>query len=132
MTKTSVWKNPELPGNNSDRELPKICACGEDVNCLEFTNKTGTSAATPAVPGIAAHIQGVREELQKIPEACRAILYASCGRRAEFQTSTWSDDLILKRDLHGGAGKIDAEAAVIIVRRFFHPDKTPTPSGGWG
>jgi hypothetical protein len=125
MSRFSLYRNPL----GLDRELPDICADGEDIYVLGRRAGNGTSFSTPAVAGIAALVQGCWTGLENLPEACRAILYTSAARRAEPWNGTWQETIQLtnddgtpnprRKDIAGGAGIVDAEAACRIARNIW-------------
>ena len=105
----SSWKNPITP--NSDRELPEIAAPGSRY-ALAGTDFGGTSAATPAVAGIAALLMEAEPDLKSQPEAVRALLLAT----ADYQLSDELDwDPSPECDGHDGTGLVNADEAYLAA-----------------
>lgn len=88
MNNFSDFKNPISP--RMDRELSELSANGDQVAAVG-ESMSGTSFAAPAVAGTVALMQEAAPALKSWPEACRAILFASCKRN--IRGGTWWDDV---------------------------------------
>jgi hypothetical protein len=111
MRPTSVFRNPT--SSHQDRELPDICANGDNVTAVGLT-MGGTSFASPAVAGSVALVQHAANSLLNWPEGCRAIVLAAAGRNV--LGSTWWDDVNHRVDGKDGAGALDTRESVLIAR----------------
>jgi Subtilase family len=134
IASTSLWKNPDASTQSShhDRELPDISANGDNIDTLDMSGIDGTSFAAPVVAGVSALLQGIQGLLKITPEACRAIIFASAGRRVkDYAGHTWSNDRGAGTDSKDGVGMVDAEAAVKIARNQVRPDDPIRTGGGW-
>ncbi len=108
---SSVFRNPA--STHGDRELPDLCANGDQVTALGLT-MSGTSFASPAVAGSVALLQNAANALLNWPEGCRAILLAAAGRNVSG--NTWWDDVNRRVDGRDGAGALDTREGVRIAR----------------
>jgi hypothetical protein len=111
MRPTSVFRNPT--STHQDRELPDLCANGDNVTAVGLT-MGGTSFASPAVAGSVALLQNADNTLLNWPEGNRAILLAAAGRNVVGRT--WWDDAVHRVDGVDGAGALDTSAGVRIAR----------------
>lgn len=91
------------------RIKPDLVAPGEEIFSAiindEYAETSGTSAATPFVSGVAAHLIHVYPELIGQPKVIKEILIASCCdlKRVPF---------------FQGAGLIDLEKALVVARDY--------------
>ncbi|KAF1995009.1 subtilisin-like protein [Amniculicola lignicola CBS 123094] len=129
MAASSEYRNP--PSAHGDRELPEIAANGTVVGANEQLS-SGTSFAAPAVAGIVALVQQINPRLQRFPEACRAILFASAGRSGVG--GSWWGGVAARDDGRAGAGAVDAQMAMAIAQAVQGPCSRPSARGwamGW-
>ncbi|ORY16106.1 peptidase S8/S53 domain-containing protein [Clohesyomyces aquaticus] len=136
MWSGSLWQNPQSNGLIHDRELPDIAACGLGMTVLISRGFLGgTSFASPAVAGTAALLHQINGVLRSSPEAVRAIIYASVGRRVghtDGRGPGWWDEIQRSTvvgpwpDLKDGAGMLDTLSAVKIAQNQVQPLQTPS------
>jgi uncharacterized protein (DUF2147 family) len=113
MSGSTVFVNPNSP--HGDRELPEICANGEQVTAAGATN-SGTSFASPAVAGTVALLQEINSTLRYWPEGTRAILLAAALRN--ISGNSWIQDLNVGVDGVDGSGALNAaESSRIALNR---------------
>lgn len=122
---TSVFRNPT--STHQDRELPELCANGDNVSAAGVT-MSGTSFASPAVAGSVALLQNAANTLFNWPEGCRAILLAAAGRNVKG--STWWDDVNHRVDGRDGAGALDTREGVYIAQAR-NARNSPATRRGW-
>src|SRR6185295_6896535 len=122
---TSVFRNPT--STHQDRELPEMCANGDNVTAAGVT-MSGTSFASPAVAGSVALLQNAANTLFTWPEGCRAILMAAAGRN--LRGSTWWDDVNHRVDGLDGAGALDTREGVRIAQAR-NARNSPGTRRGW-
>jgi len=125
MVASSCFVNPTSP--HGDRELPEICANGDQVTVLGVT-KTGTSMASPATTGSVALLQGAQPILKIWPEGIRALLFAgavanvashngvtSTGASVANAPNTWWEDVRNGRDAFDGAGALNVNESITVA-----------------
>ncbi|MDF2188381.1 S8 family serine peptidase [Paraflavitalea sp. CAU 1676] len=123
----STFRNPTSP--RSDRELPEICALGENITAVGLVNWGGTSFASPAVAGSAAILQSLSPQLKVYPEAIRAVLMA--GAKRNVDGGLWYADLkeTPKVDQKDGTGALNIYESIKIAKKPYQPKKVALDKG---
>jgi len=123
----STFRNPSSPHN--DRELPEICALGENISAVGLTDWGGTSFASPAVAGSAALLQSLSPVIKLFPEVTRALLLA--GSKRNVEGGLWYEDLkrTPKVDQKDGTGALNIYESITIAKKPYQPKKVALDKG---
>ncbi len=114
--------------SSSDRELPMLVAPGQGIDADGISCGDGTSFATPAVAGVAAHlIEKNNTHMNAWPELMRAVLMATAGENVDGGRLTALPDYTA--DHRDGAGEVDARAAVDLADSANKMDGSNTACG---
>lgn len=122
----STFRNPSSP--HSDRELPEICALGENIAAVGM-NSSGTSFSSPAVAGAAALLQSISPVIKVYPELTRALLLA--GAKRNVDGGLWFRDLkqTPKVDQKDGTGALNIYESITIAKKRYGSKKPPVDKG---
>ncbi|RYZ28266.1 MAG: hypothetical protein EOO10_10140 [Chitinophagaceae bacterium] len=123
----STFRNPSSPHN--DRELPEICALGENITAVGLVDWGGTSFASPAVAGSVAILQSISPVIKVYPEAVRALLLT--GSKRNVDGGLWYQDLkrTPKVDQKDGTGALNIYESITIAKKPYQPKKLALDKG---
>ncbi len=123
----STFRNPSSP--KGDRELPEICALGENITAVGLVDWGGTSFSSPAVAGSAALLQSISPVLKLYPEVIRTLLMA--GAKRNVDGGFWFQDLkrTPKVDQKDGTGALNIYESITIAKKPYQPKKVALDKG---